>query len=300
MLQALYERVDAIPLMQFELDEEAKELFVDYYNHCQRLRFDHPKQGMRAMLGKAAEKVGRVATILHCIHAAHFGAEVSQKIPASRVRAAIKWVEYTTQQALSINVEVCSPDALESNLAKIISLAERKSGAVTARDVLLTFDSKYRPNTQTVREWFKKLEELKYGEITEKGRSIRFSLGKTSTSSTLAQSLDTASLSNVDASIHITSTSSTLNGQNFKNSKFNVEERGGSVEVSSTFSNPYAARDLKDLTVNVEDVEVFASSTETSQPLMLSRTTEPAEFAEQIRKAIANLTARSPWKLRKL
>jgi hypothetical protein len=67
MLQALYERVDAIPLMQFELDEEAKELFVDYYNHCQRLRFDHPKQGMRAMLGKAAEKVGRVATILHCI-----------------------------------------------------------------------------------------------------------------------------------------------------------------------------------------------------------------------------------------
>jgi hypothetical protein len=61
----------------FELDEEAKRLFVDYYNHCQRLKFDHPKQGMRAMLGKAAEKVGRVATILHCIHAAHLGGEVS-------------------------------------------------------------------------------------------------------------------------------------------------------------------------------------------------------------------------------
>jgi len=288
MLQALYERVDAIPLMQFELDKEAKELFVDYYNHCQRLRFDHPKQGMRAMLGKAAEKVGRVATILHCIHAAHFGAEVSQKIPASRVRAAIKWVEYTTQQALSINVEVCSPDALESNLAKIISLAERKGGAVTARDVLLTFDSKYRPSGQTIREWFKELEELKYGEITEKGRSIRFSLGKTSTSSTLAQNLDTASLSNVDTGIHITSTSSTLNGQNFKISKFNVDERGGNVEVSSTFSNPCPAKDSKDLTVNVEDVEVFASSAETSQPSMLSCTTEPAEFAEQIRKAIAN------------
>jgi hypothetical protein len=87
-------------------------------------------------------------------------------------------VEYTTQQALSINVEVCSPDALESNLAKIISLAERKGGAVTARDVLLTFDSKYRPSGQTIREWFKELEELKYGEITEKGRSIRFSLAK--------------------------------------------------------------------------------------------------------------------------
>jgi hypothetical protein len=288
MLQALYERVDAIPVTEFALDEEARNLFVDYYNYCQRLRLNHPKQGMRAMLGKAAEKVGRVATILHCIHAAHLGAEVSRQIPAKQIAAAIKWVEYTTQQALSINIEVCSPDALESNLAKIISLAERKGGAVTARDVLLTFDSKYRPNAQTVREWFKELEELKYGEITEKGRSIRFSLGKTSTSSTLAQSLDTASLSNVDASTHTTSTSSTLNDQNFKNSKFNVDERGGNVEVSSTFSNPYPAKDLKDLTVNVEDVEVFTSSAETSQSSMLSCTTDPAEFVERIRKAITN------------
>jgi hypothetical protein len=274
--------------MQFELDQEAKELFVDYYNHCQRLRFDHPKQGMRAMLGKAAEKVGRVATILHCIHAAHFGSEVSQKIPAKQIAAAIKWVEYTTQQALSINIEVCSPNALESNLAKIISLAESKGGAVTARDVLLTFDSKYRPSGQTIREWFKELVELKYGEITEKGRSIRFSLDKTSTSSTLAHNLDTASLSNVDASIHITSTSSTLNGQNFKISKFNVDERGGNVEVFSTFSNPCPEKVSKDLTVNVEDVEVFASSAETTPPSMLSCTTDPAEFAEQIRKAISN------------
>jgi hypothetical protein len=40
---------------------------------------------------------------------------------------------HTTQQALSINTEVCDPKALESNLAKIISLAERKGGTVTAR-----------------------------------------------------------------------------------------------------------------------------------------------------------------------
>jgi hypothetical protein len=38
-----------------------------------------------------------------------------------------------TQQALSINTEVCDPEALESNLAKIISLAGRKGGTVTAR-----------------------------------------------------------------------------------------------------------------------------------------------------------------------
>jgi hypothetical protein len=90
MLQALYERVDAIPVTEFALDEEARKLFVDYYNHCQRLRLNHPKQGMRAMLGKAAEKVGRVATILHCIHAAHLGAEVSRTNPSQPSEAAIK------------------------------------------------------------------------------------------------------------------------------------------------------------------------------------------------------------------
>ena len=196
MLQALYERVDAIPVTEFALDEEAKKLFVDYYNHCQRLRLNHPKQGMRAMLGKAAEKVGRVATILHCIHAAHLGGEVSPKIPASRVRAAIKWVEYTTQQALSINIEICSPDALESNLAKIISLAERNEGTVTARDVLRIFGSKYRPTSQTVREWFGDLEALKYGKVTEKGRSVCFSLNKTSALTAFAENPDGVSIPN--------------------------------------------------------------------------------------------------------
>src|SRR4028118_679404 len=190
MLQALYERVDAIPVTNFELDEEAKRLFVDYYNHCQRLKFDHPKQGMRAMLGKAAEKVGRVATILHCIHAAHLGLEVSRKIPVQQVRAAIKWVEYTTQQALSINLEICEPAALAPSLAKIISLAERKGGMVSARDVSLAFDSKHRPSGQQIREWFRELVTLKYGEVTSKGQKIAFTLTPHSTVSTLDSNQD--------------------------------------------------------------------------------------------------------------
>src|SRR6476620_146643 len=285
MLQALYERVDAMPVMKFELDEEARKLFSDYYNHCQRLKFDHPKQGMRAMLGKAAEKVGRVATILHCIHAAHLGFEVSLKIPAKQVAAAIKWVEYTTQQALSINIEVCDPEALASNLTRIISLAERKGGTVSGRDVLLSFDSKYRPTSQKVREWFGELEAMKYGEVTEKGSSIRFSLNKTSTSSTLAHNLDTASITGVEYTLHSVSTSSTLIEQKHKIIVDSVEECGGSVEVNlHTLKTP---PDI-DLRLSVEDVEVFTSSVETSHPLMMSCTTEPAKFVEQIKKAIAN------------
>jgi hypothetical protein len=256
MLQALYERVDAIPVTEFALDEEARKLFVDYYNHCQRLRLNHPKQGMRAMLGKAAEKVGRVATILHCIHAAHLGSEVSQKIPASRVRAAIKWVEYTTQQALSINIEVCSPDALESNLAKIISLAERNGGKVTARDVLRVFDSKNRPTSQTVREWFGDLEAMKYGEVTEKGRSICFSLQKTSAFSAFAENPDSASISNAEDSLRTSSASSAFSVQKYEITEINAEQRGGNAEENRVLQFPIG----KDLNSNAENAEVFTSS----------------------------------------
>jgi hypothetical protein len=149
------------------------------------------------MLGKAAEKVGRVATILHCIHAAHLGGEVSPQIPASRVRAAIKWVEYTTQQALSINLEICEPAALAPSLAKIISLAERKGGMVSARDVGKAFDSKHRPNGQKIREWFKELVELKYGETTSKGQNITFTLSPHSPVSPLASNQDTERLQDI-------------------------------------------------------------------------------------------------------
>ncbi|MEG4419021.1 DUF3987 domain-containing protein [Microcoleus sp. LAD1_D5] len=257
----------------YELGEDAKKLFVDYYNHCQRVKFDHPNQGMRAMFGKAAEKVGRVATILHCIHATHLGIEVSPKIPVTQVAAAIKWVEYTTQQALSINLEVCSPDALESNLVRIISLAERKGGTVTGRDVLLSFDSKYRPTSQKIREWFGELEEMKYGEVTQKRSSIRFSLTSTSTPSTVAQDVDAVSITSVDDTLHTVSTPSTLMDKKHKIIGNSVEECGGSVEV-----NIHTSKTISDigLSLSVEDVEVFRPCLETSQPSNPSHTTTPS------------------------
>jgi hypothetical protein len=286
MMQALYERVDAIPLMQFELDQEAKELFVDYYNHCQRLRFDHPKQGMRAMLGKAAEKVGRVATILHCIHAAHFGAEVSPKIPASRVRAAIKWVEYTTQQALSINIEVCSSDALESNLAKIISLAERKGGTVSARDVSKSFTAKYRPSAQEIREWFTELATLNYGDITTQGQSILFSLTKLPPLPPVSWEVDTARVTsggNVNPSVPPLPPPSNIFTPNLNSSGGKWGQSGG-----NTTPTP---KSLPDMGLNPSGGNGgnFSTSAETSQPSMLSCVTDPAEFAEQIRKAITDV-----------
>jgi len=274
MLQALYERVDAITVTEFALDEEARNLFVDYYNHCQRLRFNHPKQGMRAMLGKAAEKVGRVATILHCIHAAHLGDEVSPQIPASRVRAAIKWVEYTTQQALSINLEISEPAALAPSLAKIISLAERKGGMVSARDVSLAFDSKHRPSGQQIREWFRELVILKYGEVTSKGQKITFTLTPHSTVSTLDSNQDRERVQLIHSNQLPYPHLSTFGEQSVDKCGYNVD-------------NPiHTFKPLpdKNLELSVDTVDTKTPFAENSETLMMSCTTEISpEDAQNLR-----------------
>jgi len=197
MLTALYERLDALPPQKFELDKAARKLFIAYYNQCERDRAANLKQGMRSMLGKAPEKVGKLATILHCIHSAFHGAEISPVIPIEIIRAAIKFVKYTTDQALSLNLEICEPTALAPSLAKIISLAERKGGMVSARDVGKAFDSKHRPNGQKIREWFRELVDLKYGEVTSKGQNITFTLSPHSPVSPLASNQDTERLQDI-------------------------------------------------------------------------------------------------------
>jgi hypothetical protein len=186
-----------LPPQKFELDKAARKLFIAYYNQCERDRIVNPKQGMRSMLGKAPEKVGKLATILHCIHSAFHGAEISPAIPIEIIRAAIKFVKYTTDQALSLNLEICEPTALAPSLAKIISLAERKGGMVSARDVGKAFDSKHRPNGQKIRGWFKELVELKYGETTSKGQNITFTLSPHSPVSPLASNQDTERLQDI-------------------------------------------------------------------------------------------------------
>jgi Protein of unknown function (DUF3987) len=198
MLTALYERLDTLSLNRFELDDAAHDLFISFYNQCDKKRERHPKQGMRAMLGKAAEKVGKLATIIHCIHAAHKGSEISKYISVESVRAAIKFTQYTTEQALNINLEVSEPSALAPNLVKIISLAERKGGAVSARDVSKAFDSKHRPTSQQIREWFGELASMKYGEVTTKGQSISFISHTLSPVSPVAQNQDTVRVAGGD------------------------------------------------------------------------------------------------------
>jgi Protein of unknown function (DUF3987)/CHC2 zinc finger/Bifunctional DNA primase/polymerase, N-terminal len=197
MLTDLYKKLDNLPIHEFELDDQAHDLFTHFHDIWSEQKISHPKQGMRAMIGKAAEKVGKLATILHCIRAAHLGDEVSPYISIESVRAAIKFVQYTMDQALSMNSEGegkhLEKDLLTPNLIRVIELAKRKGGTVSVRDVQRSFSSKQQPTSQKIREWFSELITMQYGQTQTTGKSFQFVLLPTPTVLTIGYNPDTVS-----------------------------------------------------------------------------------------------------------
>lgn len=170
MLSDLYTKIDALPAIYFELDREAKKYFTAFRNACKRRQVAEPKQGLRAAIGKMPEKVGKLATTIHTLTCIFEGRSVSNHIPRSAVEAAVKFVKFAADQVASLYTEFSDRTALAPNLAKILLLAERKGGAVSVRDVSMTFNSKRRPTQQQIREWFTELTSMDYGNVTSKGQ----------------------------------------------------------------------------------------------------------------------------------
>jgi hypothetical protein len=282
MLSALYEHLDPLPPQNFQLDTAARKLFIAYYNQCERARVTNLKQGMRAMLGKAPEKVGKVATILHAIHGAFKGGQISENIPAEIVRGAIQFVKYTTDQALSVNLDICEPSALAPNLARILDRARINGGTVCVREYRDTFNKKTRPESQLVKDWFKELEILQYGCVTQKGLNFSFTLSPQSTVSTLSANPDTVSVYQVHSSDLSSPHKSTVN-EIFEKS---VDYCGLTVDYESTPSEALKDKALKPTVDTVDSKNHFL---ENSDSLMLGCNTKPEEFAKQIRSAIANI-----------
>jgi len=280
ILSALYKKVDALPKLEMELDRDAKKLFATFCRAIEKERVDERKhkQGTRAMLGKMPEKVGKMAAIIHTINCVVNGAEVDLMIPRSAVEAAIKFVKFTSDQVLSLYTEFSDRTALAPNLMKIIQAAELQGGEISVREVRAPFNEKQRPEVQRVREWFAELEVLNYGKVTTKGRKVTFTLSPRPHSPTFARNIETEGVSHAHTSENTRPHSPTLDN-------FNVGECGRNVGDPPT---PVKTLSSKDLNTNVGGVGVNSQLSENSETLMLSCTTKPEEFAEQIRKAIAN------------
>jgi hypothetical protein len=279
MLTDLYQKIDALPAICFEFDREAKTYHRTFTLKCHERRvYQESKQGLRGALGKMPEKVGKLATIIHALTCVFNGQQVTSNIPRSAVEAAVRFVKFAADQVASLYTEFSDRSALAPNLTKILLAAELQGGEISVREVRAPFNEKQRPEVQRVREWFTELEVLNYGKVTTKGRKVTFTLSPRPHSPTLAQNIEAEGVSHAHTSENTRPHSPTLDN-------FNVGECGRNVGDPPT---PVKTLSSKDLNTNVGGVGVNSQLSENSETLMLSCTTKPAEFAEQIRKAITN------------
>jgi len=282
MLTDLYQKIDALPAICFEFDREAKTYHRTFTLKCHERRvYQESKQGLRGALGKMPEKVGKLATIIHTLTCVFNGQQVTNHIPRSAVEAAVKFVKFAADQVASLYTEFSDRTALAPNLAKIVLAAERKGGTITIREVRENlFLSKQRPTAQTVREWFSELQEMKYGEVTTVKKSVSFTLitVPTPTYPTVASNPDTERLQVSHSSLKPYPTVPTVNDADCGNC-------GITVGMDIPHSEPLPSKAL-DPTVGY--VGYISPPSEKTENLLLSYLVEPEEFAEQIRKAIAN------------
>jgi hypothetical protein len=288
MLADLYEKIDALPAICFEFDQEAKTYHRTFTLKCHERRVhQESKQGLRGALGKMPEKVGKLATIIHALTCVFNGQQVTNKIPCSAVEAAVKFVKFAADQVASLYTEFSDRSALAPNLTKILLAAELQGGEISVREVRAPFNEKQRPEVQRVREWFTELEVLNYGKVTTKGRKVTFTLSPRPHSPTLAQNLETEGVSRAHTLENTRPHSPTLDN-------FNVGECGRNVGDPPT---PVKTLSSKDLNTNVGGVGVNSQLSENSETLMLSCTTESAEItdehhakmlADKMREAVAS------------
>ncbi|MEG4048498.1 DUF3987 domain-containing protein [Microcoleus sp. Pol17_C1] len=267
MLSALYMKIDALPALKMELSPDAKRLFTAFYNAMEDRRVTEPKQGIRAMVGKMPEKVGKMAAIIHVLTCAFNGVDVNPLIPKTVMEAAIKFVKFSSDQIASLYAEFSDRTALAPNLAKIISLAERKGGTISLYQIRQSFNGKERPEVQRVREWLTELSNLKYGEVTSEGRKITFILSPQSTLSTFAENPYTDKV----YPVHIPENTSPQSPQSPLLETSKVDESGLKVDYSVHIAKPLSSKALKP---NVDNVDLILPASKNTQPLMMSCTTE--------------------------
>jgi hypothetical protein len=286
MLTDLYQKIDALPAICFEFDQEAKTYHRLFTLACHERRvYRENKQGLRGALGKMPEKVGKLATTIHALTCVFNGQQVTNQIPRSAVEAAAKFVKFAADQVASLYTEFSDRTALAPNLAKILLAAERKGGTISTRDAQNSFPLKQRPKAQQIKEWFFELEQMKYGEVTTVKKSVSLTL-TTTTVTTVPQSLSTERVKPDYSTPEPLTTVTTVNESTVVNRSHTVVK--GRLQSES----------LPDKALEATVVTVVTNSppSEKSETLLLSCTAKPEEFtdehhakmlADKMREAIA-------------
>lgn len=179
LLNPLYKRIDSLPVMHYQLTEEAFDYYQQHYDQLEIKACTDPDPAMRAVFSKMEGAIGKLAINLHVLHeliGQKSTTRVSEYIPITRIAQACKLAKFFINQIRLINTTVMKNTAEEQLAPNLAAIVERSRcvGAVSARDINRAIWALHNSSAGEIRNHFRKLAELGYGTCEGSGCKMKF------------------------------------------------------------------------------------------------------------------------------
>lgn len=179
LLTSIYGRINQFAPAQYRLEPKAFKLFQRCNDRLEQQKLADPDPAIRAVYGKTAGRIGKIALNLHLIDAAIANVQPGQLVSEATIKKAVAISKLAIDQIRALYCEFGGDD-LTGNLAKVVDLSHRK-GEIKARDVQRSFDKASCPTPATVRQWFAQLTEQGWGTLNGSGTGLTFTASQKQT-----------------------------------------------------------------------------------------------------------------------
>jgi len=171
-LDDIYSGLRAIPPQTFTFEDEAKKKYNHWYNALDDAGPNEPRGAMKGIYAKYKTLTGVVALALHCLWAAIEGQSPSNKVSGEALYMAKKMMNLYLSNIKSF-YQTASEDET-APLERILALSAKTDDYISATEVKQRdrFFKKISPDT--IRAYFTDLTLMGKGEVTGKGKAIRF------------------------------------------------------------------------------------------------------------------------------
>lgn len=172
-LEGLYFTINHYAPQEYGLTAGGFRYFQKCYNTLEIRREREPNPALRAVIGKTAGRIGKIALCLHLLEAAARGeANPAPQIGVKTLEKAATIAKLAIDQIRALYGEF-DGDSVSGLAAKIIEMS-RRVGQVTARKVQQTLSKGNQSDPASIRQAFLKLEADGWGTTEGSGNRLTF------------------------------------------------------------------------------------------------------------------------------
>ena len=169
LLVGFYEKLAGLPILNLKLSPDAKKAFIKIHDALERQRCKEEHPAIKGALSKIIGQIGRYAGIFHSLGMVENNLSLSEEVSLETLNLAI---EFARWQMAQIRTLYSQSDGLTGLLLKIMQISSRK-GWIKSRDVVQSIRTQKLTSSE-VRENFRSLAQMGFGEIRGSGINIEF------------------------------------------------------------------------------------------------------------------------------